>query len=387
MKIFRLLCALLAVALIACEEPNYGSTASTTIGSLGRPAENEIWFTTTDGKVLLSLNEDAFNTPIVEVIYDEGGLNIIRFEDAVTTIGEEAFSYCHNIFNLSTPNSVTTIGERAFFDCKNMECLTLGESLRSCGADAFDGCYNLYSLHIPSIQSWCRIAFASKSANPLYYTEHFIIQGEKISELNIPEGTTEISDYAFVYCSRLKSVSIPWSLLHIGKSAFEGCDNISKVKIASLSAWCNIEFEDEMANPLSIAKQLYKGEAKISNVELDGVAEIHPYAFINCTSIVSFKASDRLSAIGTDAFRNCSSLVKVELGSGISQIGKQAFMNCKGLKSVTCKAQTPPTLGNNDVFSYNHEARKFYVPTTAVEAYKADGMWSRYGSSIEEMKN
>ena len=130
-----------------------------------------------------------------------------------------------------------------------------------------------------------------------------------------------------------------------------------------------------------------KGGDKVSTVELDGVTEIHPYAFINCTSIVSFKASDKLSTIGTDAFRNCSSLVKVELGSGVGQIGKQAFMNCKALKSVTCKAQTPPTLGNNDVFSYNHEARKFYVPATAVEAYKSDGMWSKYGSSIEEIDN
>lgn len=383
MKILKIVCALLAVALIACEEPNYGPAASTTITSLGTPNNNEIWFTTTDGKVLLSLDESAFNTPIVEIVYDEMGLNIIRFEEAVTTIGEEAFSYCHNIFNLSLPNSVTTIGERAFFDCKNMECMTLGSALRSCGAAAFDGCYNLYSLHIPSIQSWCRISFASKSANPLYYTEHLIINGEKISELYIPEGTQEISDYAFVYFSRLKSVNIPKSLLRIGKDAFDGCENINKVEVSSLTAWCNIEFENEVANPLATAGALYQNGEVVSTVELNSVAEIRPYAFINCTSIVSFKADEKLTTIGTDAFRNCSSLATVELGSGIGQIGKQAFMNCKGLKSVTCLAQVPPTLGNNDVFSYNHEARKFYVAAASVEAYKNEERWSKYASSIE----
>lgn len=387
MKIFRLLFALVAVALIACEEPNYGPEVTTTIPSLGTPDNNEIWFTTTDGKELLSLNEEAFNVAIEEIIYDAEGINIIRFAGNLTTIGEEAFSYCHNIFNLSIPNSVTAIGERAFFDCKNMESLTLGASLRSCGAEAFDGCYNLYSLHIPSVQSWCRIAFASKSANPLYYTEHFIINGEKISELNIPEGTEEISDYAFAYYYKLTSVSIPRSLLRIGKDAFEGCDNIKKVEIKSVKLWCGILFENELANPLSIAGELYLNGEKVSQLEISSVEEIYNYAFINCTSITSLVADNALTAIGTDSFRNCSSLSTVELGSGISQIGKQAFMNCKGLKSVTCKAMTPPTLGNNDVFSYNHESRKFYVPATAVEAYKNEEKWSKYTSSIEEIKN
>lgn len=383
MKIFRALFALLAVTFIACNEPDYGSQASTTIPSLGTPSNNEIWFTTTDGRELLSLNESAFDVAIEEVLYDAEGINVIRFAGEVTTIGEEAFSYCHNIFNLALPNSVTTIGERAFFDCKNMECLTLGSALRSCGEEAFDGCYNLYSLHIPSVQSWCRIAFASKSANPLYYTEQFIIQGSKITELYIPEGTEEISDYAFVYYSRLKSVTIPRSLLHIGKDAFEGCENISKVEVYSIASWCNIFFENEASNPLAMAGALYQDGAVVTSAEVSSVQEIHPYAFINCTSIVSFKASDKLSAIGDNAFRNCSSLSSVELGSGVGQIGKQAFMNCKALKSVTCLTQTPPILGNNDVFSYNHEARKFYVPAVAIEAYKDEESWSKYADAIE----
>ena len=387
MKIVRLLCALLAVALVACNEPNYGPEPSTTIPSLGTPENNEIWFTTTDGRELLSLKGEAFDVAIEDIIYDAEGINIIRFAGSLTTIGEEAFSYCHNIFNLSIPNSVTTIGERAFFDCKNMESLTLGSALRSCGTEAFDGCYNLYSLHIPSVQSWCRISFASKSANPLYYTEQFIINGEKIDALYIPEGTEEISDYAFAYCSRLKSVSIPRSLLSIGKDAFEGCDNIKTVDIKSVKLWCGILFENEQSNPLAIAGELYLNGEKLSKVELKSVAEVHNYAFINCTSITSLVADNALTAIGTDSFRNCSSLSTVELGSGISQIGKQAFMNCKGLKSVICKAQTPPTLGNNDVFSYNHEARKFYVPTASIEAYKSDEKWSKYASFIVEIDN
>ena len=101
MKIFKVLFALLAFALVACEEPDYGTTPDTTVASLGTPENNEIWFTTTDGKVLLNLDETAFNVAVAEVIYSEYDINVIRFAGEVTTIGEGAFEECTNIFNLS----------------------------------------------------------------------------------------------------------------------------------------------------------------------------------------------------------------------------------------------------------------------------------------------
>lgn len=313
------------------------------------------------------------------------GLNIIRFVGDVTTIGEEAFRECTNIFNLALPNSVTTIGKRAFYDCKNMECLTLGSGIRNIGEDAFEGCYNLYSLHIPSIQSWCKISFATKNANPLYFSEHFIINGKKIDQLNIPDRVETINRYAFIYNKQLRSVNISYSVKSIGKDAFEGCDNINKVEVESLSSWCSIQFESESANPLSIATELYYKGAKVTNIDLTSIKEIASYAFINCSSIKSLNADDSLTTIGIDAFRNCAELTSVSLGNGIAQIGKQAFMNCKALKSVTSLAQNPPILGNGDVFSWNSDDRKFYVPANALTLYTSDSQWGKYADYIEAL--
>ncbi|MBR2027178.1 MAG: leucine-rich repeat domain-containing protein [Alistipes sp.] len=381
MKIFKVLFALLAFALIACEEHDYGTTPETTVASLGTPENNEIWFTTTDGKVLLNLDETAFNVAVAEVIYSEYDINVIRFAGEVTTIGEGAFEECTNIFNLSLPNSVQSIGDYAFYDCKNMECLTLGEGIRSCGAEAFEGCYNLRSLHIPSIYSWCRIAFANRNANPLYFAEHLLVGGTKVTSLNIPMGIENINDYAFTYAVGIKDVTIPSTLKSIGKDAFEGCDNIDKVHISSIKAWCNIDFESEWANPLSLARNLYLDGAKVSDVDVSGVKNIYSYTFINCDTIHSFKADNALENIGKDSFRNCSALTSVSLGAGIKSIGKQAFMNCKALASFTCYATTPPALGNNDVFSLNAEGRKFFVPSASLNAYKEQ--WSKYATDIE----
>lgn len=390
-SIFRVICAIVAISLAACKEPDYGSIPDHTITSLGTPDNNEIWFTTVDGRELRSLNEGAFNVAIQHIDYSEYGVCAIRFAGELTTIGNNAFSGCHNLFNLSLPNSVKEIGERAFYDCINMESLTLGSGLSHCNNMAFSGCYSLHSLHIPAIYNWCKITFDSDTANPLYYACRLLVDKVRIETLNIPDGIESISSYAFYNNSSLSEVNIPASLKSIGRNAFSGCDYIEKITIRSVKRWSEITFENEEANPLSIAEKLYLKQiieeeemiTEVHDVELTGVTNIGPYVFINCSSIKSFTADNALTAIGNDAFRNCTSLTNVLLGEGISEIGKHGFMGCKELKSFTCYAQQPPLLGNKDVFSYNHKERKFYVPSSVLEAYRTDDMWSKYAAEVQ----
>ena len=380
-QIIRAIFSFLALILVGCKEPNYGTTPDMTIASLGTPEDNEIWFTTTDGRVLQSLDTNAFDAAVQEIIYSDMGVNVIRFANAVTEIGEEAFKGCFNIFNLSLPNSVQRIETWAFLDCKNMEAITLGMGLRSCGKDAFEGCYNLHSLHIPSMQSWCNITFATKWANPLYFAEGLIIDGESIKVLNIPDGVEQINSYAFIYNMQINSVKIPKTVTRIGKEAFEGCDNLKKVEIESLSGWCNIEFDGELANPLTTAMTLYEDGLELRDLSLTGVSYVSAYAFMNCTSIRSLQTDSSLLGIGKSAFRNCSELTSVELGEGVKEMQMQIFFNCEKLSSVTCRATTPPSLEGSNTFARNAENRKIFVPTTSLEIYKAE--WSLWADAIE----
>ena len=382
-RFLRVICAILAIGLVACTKHDYGTSPDTTIASLGTPSNNEIWFTTTDGRDLMAIDESAFNVEIDYISSSEYDLNVIVFAGELTTIGANAFNGCYNLFNISLPNSVTEIGEKAFYDCKNIEALTLGSGLRHCHDMAFDGCFNLHSLHIPSIYSWCNITFDSSTSNPASYSYKLLIDKTAVKNLAIPNGIEHISDYAFYNNSALESVSVPASVVSIGKGAFYGCDNISSVDATSVSRWCEIEFENEDANPLAKTGVLYSKGNKVSSISLASVERIGSYALINCTSIESFSADDTLTTIGVDALRNCTSLTSVSLGSGIATIDKHAFMGCKALKRFTCYAQQPPYLGNRDVFSYNHNDRKFYVPSSAVEVYRTDELWSKYAEAIE----
>lgn len=386
MRALKVIYAILALSFVACTEPDYGSAPNITIASLGTPENNEIWFTTTDNGGLRSLDKTAFNTSIREISNPESGIGVIRFNDAVTEIGDNAFNDCHNLFNISLPNSVTTIGEKAFYNCFNMECITLGTGLRKCNSEAFNWCGSLHSLHIPDIFNWCKIEFEAPTSNPTYFSQMLIIEGDKIEKLNIPNSIERINDYAFYNNTYLKSVSVGRSLSEIGTKAFYGCDNIAKVEIIDLSAWSCIDFEDEESNPLSFAGVLYMGDKKVESVNLHSIESISSYAFINCTTIKTLTADDTLREVGTAAFRNCSSLTTATLGNGIEEMGNYAFANCDALSMFTCYAVEPPTLEGNNVFDWNSEGFVIAVPAESIDKYLSDTMWSKYSNSIKSME-
>ena len=370
----------------ACSGEEEAPPPSYLIPSLGVPeSRNEIWFSTTENSPLLYIDESAFNTPIAEIIYSEYEHNTIRFEGEVTTVGKEAFHCCYNLLNISLPHSVTTIGERAFFDCKNMECLTLGVLLNSCHSMAFDGCYNLLSVHISSLKNWCKIDFADKRANPIYFSQALILENADITNLAIPEGVASIGKYAFYGNATLQSVTIPSSVTAIGEYAFGECENIRSVNISDLGKWCAIDFGNEKSNPLSAEGSLYLNGELVSEIALSGVESISARAFINYKKITSLTADNKLQRIGEEAFRNCSALTTATLGESIEEIGARAFMGCSALQSVTIPRAEPPLLGDEYVFDYNAQERKIFIPSDAYDIYIMAPYWSKYSNSVERL--
>ncbi|MBO5045632.1 MAG: leucine-rich repeat protein [Clostridia bacterium] len=87
-------------------------------------------------------------------------------------------------------------------------------------------------------------------------------------------------------------------------------------------------------------------------------------------------------SIGEMAFYGSTTLKSVSLPSGVQNIGNSAFASCTFLQSLTCKAETPPTLGTN-CFS-GVTAMNIYVPAgeSTVDAYRNATGWSYYSSNI-----
>ena len=213
--------------------------------------------------------------------------------------------------------SVTSIGEQAFEDCSGLTSVTIPESITEIGMGVFYGCSGLAKVEISDIAAWCNIEFGNDYANPLFYAHNLYLNGEPLTNLEIPESVTKIGDYAFRSCRGLTSVTIPESVTEIGNYAFESCSGLTSVTIP-----------------------------------------------------------ESVTSIGIGAFFNCSGLTSVTIPESVTEIGDWAFKDCTELMSFTSLNVTPPTLPGETTFEGMSGSCQLYVPESSVMAYQTSTGWT-----------
>ena len=150
---------------------------------------------------------------------------------SVTEIGDDALEYCTGLTSVTIPNSVTKIRDSAFYDCTGLTSVTIGNSVTTIGGGAFSRCIKLKQVNITDLSAWYMIDFGSSNANPIYYAQKLILNGEEVKDLVIPTDITELKKYSFYGCTGLTSVTIPNSVTKIGDYAFYGCSGLTSVII------------------------------------------------------------------------------------------------------------------------------------------------------------
>ena len=161
---------------------------------------------------------------------------------SVTSIGEQAFSYCDGLTSVTIPNNVTIIGSNPFEgtgwyynqpdgilyldNCclgykgdKPTGELSLKDNTRLIAWCAFNKCDGLTSITIPnSVTSIGSCAFSKCSG---------------LTSVTIGDGVTSIGEAAFDGCTGLTSITIPNSVTSIGKDAFYGCTGLTEITLGS----------------------------------------------------------------------------------------------------------------------------------------------------------
>ena len=243
----------------------------------------------------------------------------------------------------STEYNVIQIRTKAFYNNQELTSITFPNSITFIGTNAFQDCSNLSAVYISDLTAWCNIKFEGSVygwTNPLSYAHHLYLKGEEIKELIIPEGVAIINPWAFVGCSDFVSVTIPSSVTEIWDLSFYGCDNMKRINIRNLSAWCNIIFHqgnhfNQNSNPLGIAGHLYLNDEEITDFVLpDDVNAIKDFVLFGCVGLKSVKIHSGVTTIGYKSFSSCTHLETIELPTSLTKIADDAFYNCKLLKSL-----------------------------------------------------
>lgn len=282
------------------------------------------------------------------IIYDPEMTTVIKatagatgsyvMPDSVTDIEPFAFTGS-NLTAVSVSPNVTEIVYTMFYGHNKLEEITI-----PVGVQAIDMCGPMDSLqkvHITDLEYWYSDIYFE--GNPLEFAHDLYLNGEKIVDLVIPETVTEnvyfgtgINARAFAGGS-FETVSIPSQIWGIGFDAFTGCENLQKVYITDLAAWSNVQFDNERANPLYYAHDLYLNGEKIVDLVLpetvvtgiyggyDYAIGINRYAFCNA-SIETVTVPENISVIGYNAFEGCENLKKVHI-SNLAAWGRIGFDN------------------------------------------------------------
>ena len=302
----------------------------------GTCGDNLTWSYDTDTKALTIEGSGAMtdywngNQPWAQV---KGDILSVSLPEGLTSIGWYAFSDCSSLTSVSLGNSVTSIGGYAFAWCSSLTSITLPNSVTSIGEYAFVGCSSLTSV-------------------------------------TLGNSVTSIGEYAFYYCTSLTSITIPNSVTSIGENAFEDCSSLTKTNYTGdIASWCNIQFANADANPISFSKNLYLNDVLVTDLVIpEGVTNVGKYAFYDCSSITSVTLPNSVTRIGSSAFHSCSSLTSITIPNSVTSIGDGAFSSCA---QVTVECTTPPTIESN---TFKSDA-SIFVHCSALDTYLQTAKW------------
>ncbi len=342
-------------------------------------------------------------------------LESIEIPDSVEAISESAFNCCEALKKITIPKSVDTIPYRCFYQCTSLETVILSDSTKiisteaffycpslkeisfpegiiTIGYEAFNGCSSLENISLPSSvlyvdsKSFAGTKFVrtqSNWENGLLYLGDFLLDVKSNTEkCVIKDGTKRIASSAFSYCTSLKEVQIPDSVVSFGANAFESCKSLESITIpesiteipygafmnctslSEITLHDSIEFiwdksldgtkyksiESNWENGiLYLGKYLIEAEENLSEAIIrEGTLGIASSAFEN-TAPIAYDGSNVLSKvslpesvvfIGADAFRGAY-LTSIFIPESVQKMGDTPFFNCEILSEIEVDENNP----------------------------------------------
>ena len=237
------------------------------------------------------------------------GFSVVEISDGVKEIGENAFSRNSTLNSVKIGKSVTTIGRKAFSECPALTSVTLGENLKFIKTSAFERCTVLSDIILPS--------------------------------------SLQVIDSRAFHSTALVSVSVPSSVVNIGKDAF---------------------------NDIYALKEIKVDEANTVYSDIDGVlcskTKTVLLRYPNSKG-KTYTVPNTIKKIYDGAFSYCPELETVVFPASVISFGNNIFASNSKLKSITILNPEPATLES----SFNVSDVFILVPKQSVNLYRNTYRW------------
>lgn len=271
----------------------------------------------------------------------------------ITSIADNAFSYCSTVTKINFPDTIEKIGNDAFTGVKLTE-MTLPANLKYIGDNLFKNS-SITALAIPQ-----GVEYIGSRAFESY---------RGITSLTLDNAVT-ICDSAFYNCDYLTQVEIYGGETAIGKSAFDNCSALETVILSPKTQSIDTAaFRATRIKKITIPKtitfiptELFKGCLNLESIIIpQNIQSLGASAFEGCTALSNATLSDSLTVIEENLFNNCTSLSEIVIPSSVIEIKASAFAN-SGLTSIVIP-DTVTTMGES-IFRACENLKSVTLPGT-----------------------
>ena len=314
-----------------------------------------------------SLQKVNFPATLKEIRSDAfSGTALTEFTapDSLTDIWGYAFKDCTALKSVEL-NSVRNLGSGAFTNCTALESVSLSDNMEKLNDHIFDGCASLARIDMPDkpiAVSFTVLGGTAYYNNPsnwengVLYADGYLIAVNTdfaaLTEYAVKEGTTVIADNAFSgagYSGKVKKITLPDGLYHIGQGAFAKLGALTEVNIPESVR--SIGYGAFAATGYDVAANYTDGGLYVGNwlVAVEnavrtsftvkdgtvGVADGKDTSLFpsRAQKATQLSLPSSLKYIGTRSFARLR-ITELQLPAGLQTLGEGAFASCSWLKTV-----------------------------------------------------
>ena len=257
--------------------------------------------------------------------------NLKKISINCETIGEEAFSGCDYLTDITLGENVKTLGDKAFYTCDALERVEIPSTVTDIGEKTFYSCPALREAIIRAGTVKAGTFYNCRALTTLVISDNATLDASFTVGNTYAHGTLEtvkigkgeIGNRAFSNCTNLTTVELGNGVTSVGDNAFSKCTALKSINIGD--------------GVTSIGKNAFNGCTALTNANI-GSGAIGESAFNGCTSLTNVTLGNDVTSIGRNAFLKCKALTSMNIGSSVKTIENYAFSGCEALKEVTISA-------------------------------------------------
>ncbi len=182
--------------------------------------------------------------------------------------------------------------------------------------------------------------------------EEAFMENQRLEEIWISEGISQICSMALYSCSKLHTVHLPSTLEVVNSGVFGACDHLVNFDIADenkVFAVHNGMLFDKQCKSIIASSKALSGPILLPNETIG----ISCSAFSGCSKVTEFLLPDGLVWIEDSAFEGCK-IKSILIPESVRYIHESAFFECWDLREVSmpiqCKIFKPvPGLDDKEI--------------------------------------